>query len=194
MRKSKGYARVAAIAAITLTLLLSAGHAQAAEKTSEATSSSTAAASADRMAWFRDAKFGMFIHWGIYAVPAGEWEGKTTYAEWFQLQTKMPNAEYEKFAAQFNPTKFDAKQWAKIAKDAGMKYVVITAKHHDGFSMYDTKLSDYSIVKSTPYKKDPMKELADAVRAEGLTFCFYYSVPDWHHPEFSAKYSQRAKI
>src|SRR5215218_3046203 len=119
--------------------VLAARPAAAEEPTTVAAASVT---SADRMAWFKDARFGMFIHWGIYAVPAGEWEGKTTYAEWFQLQTKMPNAEYEKFAAEFNPTKFDAKQWAKIAKDAGMKYVVITAKHHDGFSMYDTKLSD----------------------------------------------------
>ena len=142
------------------------------------------AADADRMAWFKQAKFGMFIHWGIYSVPAGEWEGKTNYAEWFQLQTKMPNIEYEKFAGQFNPVKFDAKAWAKTAKDAGMKYVVITAKHHDGFSMYDSKLTEYDIVDATPYKKDPMKELADAVRAEGMTFCFYYSVPDWHHRDF----------
>src|SRR5215218_1808462 len=149
--------------------VLAARPAAAEEPTTVAAASVT---SADRMAWFKDARFGMFIHWGIYAVPAGEWEGKTTYAEWFQLQTKMPNAEYEKFAAQFNPTKFDA-------------------KHHDGFSMYDTKLSDYSIVKATPYKKDPMKELADAVRAEGLTFCFYYSIPDWHDPNFPAKYSMR---
>ena len=148
--------------------------------------------SADRMAWFRQAKFGMFIHWGIYSVPAGEWEGKTNYAEWFQLQTKMPSAQYAKFAQQFNPTKFDAKQWAKIAHDAGMKYVVITAKHHDGFCMYDSKLTDYDIVDATPFKKDPMKELADAVRAEGMTFCFYYSVPDWHNRDYPPKYSQRA--
>jgi alpha-L-fucosidase len=151
-------------------------------------------ASAERMKWFNEARFGMFIHWGIYAVPAGEWEGKTDYAEWFQLQTKMPCAQYDKFASQFNPQKFDAKAWAKTAKDAGMKYVVITAKHHDGFSMFDSKLTDFDIVDATPYKKDPMKELADAVRAEGLTFCFYYSVPDWHNPDFPAKYSQRATI
>src|SRR6476619_2680832 len=106
----------------------------------------------------------------------------------------MPSAQYEKFAAQFNPTKFDAKEGAKIAKDAGMKYVVITAKHHDGFSMYDSKLTEYDIVDATPYNKDPMKELADAVRAEGMTFCFYYSVPDWHNRDFPAKYSQRAKV
>src|SRR5689334_16129985 len=99
--------------------------------------------SSDRMAWFKQAKFGMFIHWGIYSVPAGEWEGKTNYAEWFQLQTKMPSSEYEKFASQFNPVKFDAKAWAKTAHDAGMKYVVITAKHHDGFCMFDSKLTEY---------------------------------------------------
>ncbi len=147
---------------------------------------------ADRLAWFNDAKFGMFIHWGIYAVPAGEWEGKTNYAEWFQLQTNMPGAQYEKFAKDFTAAKFDAKQWAHIAKMAGMKYVVITSKHHDGFCMFDTKLTDYNIVKATPYAHDPMKELADAVRAEGMTFCFYYSVPDWHNRDFPAKYSQRA--
>src|SRR5437868_11065123 len=84
--------------------------------------------SSDRMAWFKQARFGMFIHWGIYSVPAGEWEGNTSYAEWFQLSTKMPNAQYEKFAAAFNPTQFDAKAWAHVAKQTGMKYVVITAK------------------------------------------------------------------
>src|SRR6478609_3637397 len=117
--------------------------------------------SSDRMAWFKEARFGMFIHWGIYAVPAGEWDGKTNYAEWIQLQAKVPTADYAKFAAQFNPVKFDAKAWAKAAHDAGMKYVVITAKHHDGFCMYDSKLTDWDIVDATPYKKDPMKELAD---------------------------------
>src|SRR5947209_3671860 len=123
---------------------------------------------ADRMAWFKDARFGMFIHWGIYSVPAGEWQGKTNYAEWFQLQTAMPAAQYAKFADQFNPTQFDAKAWARVAKNAGMKYVVITAKHHDGFCMFDSKLTNYDIVDATPYNHDPMKELADAVRAEGM--------------------------
>ena len=146
---------------------------------------------ADRMAWFKEARFGMFIHWGIYAVPAGEWEGVKKYDEWFQLETKMPCAQYDQFAAQFNPTQFDAKAWAKLAKDAGMKYVVITAKHHDGFCMYDSKLTDFDIIDATPYKKDLMRELADAVRAEGLVFCFYYSVPDWHDGDFPAKYSMR---
>src|SRR5262249_27347189 len=103
-----------------------------------------AAKDSDRMAWFNAARFGMFIHWGNYAVPAGEWEGQTNYAEWFQLQTKMPNTEYEKFATKFNPTNFNAREWVRIAKNAGMKYIVITAKHHDGFCMYDSKLSDYN--------------------------------------------------
>jgi alpha-L-fucosidase len=144
-----------------------------------------------RMAWFRDAKFGMFIHWGIYSVPAGEWKGKTSYAEWFQLQTKMPCEQYDKYAAEFNPVKFDARQWAKTAKDAGMKYLVITSKHHDGFSMFDTKFSDFNIVRSTPYRRDPIKELAAACRDEGIKFCFYYSIADWHNPDSPAVYSQR---
>jgi alpha-L-fucosidase len=146
---------------------------------------------ADRMAWFNEARFGMFIHWGIYAVPAGEWEGQKNYAEWIQLQAKVPTAEYEKFATQFNPTNFNAREWVRIAKSAGMKYIVITAKHHDGFCMYGTKLTDFNIVKATPFHRDPMKELADATRKAGLKFCFYYSVPDWHNPDFPAKYSQR---
>jgi len=153
--------------------------------------SSCAPKSADRMAWFREARFGMFMHWGIYSVPAGEWQGKTNYAEWFQLETQMPADQYAKFAEQFDPTNFNAREWVKVAKGAGMKYIVITSKHHDGFSMFDTKLTDYNIVKATPWHHDPMKELADATRAAGLKFCFYYSVPDWHHPEFPAKYSQR---
>jgi alpha-L-fucosidase len=145
----------------------------------------------DRLRWFRDARFGMFIHWGLYAVPAGEWDGKTDYGEWIMLQAKIPSAEYEKLAGRFNPVRFSAKEWIRTAKEAGMKYIVITAKHHDGFAMYDTKLTDYNIVKATPFKRDPLKELAGACRQEGITLCFYYSVPDWHHPDFPAKYSQR---
>ena len=142
------------------------------------------------MAWFSQARFGMFIHWGIYSVPAGEWEGKKDYAEWFQLQTQMPAEQYAKFATQFDPQHFNAKAWVKVAKDAGMKYIVITSKHHDGFCMFDTKLTDYNVVKATPWHHDPMKDLADACHEAGITFCFYYSVPDWHHPDFPAKYSQ----
>jgi len=141
--------------------------------------------------WFRDAKFGVFIHFGLYSVPAGEWNGNKGYGEWFQLETGMPGAEYAKFARQFNPTKFDAKEWVKNIKKAGIKYIVITTKHHDGFAMYDTKLEDYSVVKATPWVHDPIKDLAAACKGSGVKLCFYYSLPDWHSPDFPAQYSQR---
>ncbi len=145
---------------------------------------------AQKMAWFDDARFGMFLHWGIYSVPAGEWNGKTGYGEWFQLETRMPGAQYANFAAQFDPVQFDARAWVKVAKAAGIKYVVITAKHHDGFCMFDTKLTAYNIVQATPWHHDPLKDLAAACQAAGIKLCFYYSVPDGHFPDFPAKYSQ----
>ena len=137
-----------------------------------------------RMAWWRDARFGMFIHWGLYAVPAGEYKGQRSdrIGEWIMDWANIPRAEYEQFAPRFNPVKFDAAQWVRIARDAGMKYIVITSKHHDGFSMYDSAVSHYDIVESTPYKKDPMRALADESRRQGLKFAFYYSIMDWHHP------------
>ena len=139
-----------------------------------------------RMAWFRDARFGLFIHWGVYAVPAGEWGGKTNYGEWFLEETKMPVSQYEKFASQFNPVKFDAKAWVRAAKNAGMKYIVITSKHHDGFGMYRSDLTDWCI-KSTPFQRDPLKELAAACAAEGIQLCFYHSIMDWHHPDWGTR-------
>ena len=139
-----------------------------------------------RMAWFRDARFGMFIHWGLYAVPAGEWNGKTSYGEWFLEETKMPVSQYEQFAKQFNPMKFDAKQWVAIAINAGMKYIVITSKHHDGFGMYPSDLTDWCI-KSTPFKRDPLQELADACQEAGIRFCVYHSIMDWHHPDWGKR-------
>jgi len=146
----------------------------------------SAAARDQRMAWFRDARFGLFIHWGVYAVPAGEWNGKTHYGEWFLEETKMPVSQYEKFASQFNPVKFDAKQWVRLAKDAGMKYVVITSKHHDGFGIYPSDQTDWCI-KSTPFQRDPLKELADACREAGIRLCFYHSIMDWHHPDWGTR-------
>lgn len=139
-----------------------------------------------RIAWFRDARFGLFIHWGVYSVPAGEWEGKTNYGEWFLEETKMPVSQYEKFATQFNPVKFDATQWVKLAKSAGMKYIVITSKHHDGFGMFRSDLTDWC-VKSTPFQRDPLKELAEACKAEGIRLCFYHSIMDWHHPDWGTR-------
>ena len=144
---------------------------------------------AARMQWWRQARFGMFIHWGIYAVPAGEYQGKTDYAEWFLEQTHMPVSQYGQFARQFNPVKFDAKQWVAIAKDAGMKYIVITSKHHDGFGLWSSKLTDWCI-KSTPFGRagrDPLKELSDACREAGIRFCVYYSIMDWHHPDWGMR-------
>lgn len=138
---------------------------------------------AARMAWWKDAKFGLFIHWGIYAVAAGEYGGQTNYGEWLMNEAKIPVPEYEKLAAQFNPTGFDAEAWVTMAKNAGMKYIVITSKHHDGFSMFDSGVSDYDIIDRTPFRRDPMRELADACRKHGLKLCFYHSIMDWHHPQ-----------
>ncbi|MFB3902777.1 MAG: alpha-L-fucosidase [Acidobacteriota bacterium] len=138
-----------------------------------------------RLKWWREARFGMFIHWGVYAVPAGEWKGKLIpgIGEWIMNRAKIPVAEYEKLAGQFNPVKFNADEWVRLAKAAGQKYIVITSKHHDGFAMFDSKVSDYDIVDRTPFKRDPMKDLAAACRREGIRLCFYYSqTQDWHHP------------
>jgi alpha-L-fucosidase len=137
-----------------------------------------------RMKWWREARFGMFIHWGLYAVPAGEYKGMRSdrIGEWIMEWANIPRADYEKFAAQFNPVKFNAAEWVRIAKNAGMKYIVITSKHHDGFSIYNSQVSSYDIVDSTPYHKDPIKELATEARKQGLKFCFYYSILDWHWP------------
>ena len=135
-----------------------------------------------RMEWWREARFGLFIHWGIYSVPAGVYGEKDTYGEWIMNNAKIPIEEYEKYAEQFNPVKFDADQWVLMAKNAGMKYIVITSKHHDGFCMWDSKVSDYDIIDQTPYKKDVLKALADACKRHGVIFCFYHSIMDWHHP------------
>ncbi len=136
-----------------------------------------------RMEWWRDAGFGMFIHWGIYSVPAGIYKGKAAYAEWIMNQAHIPIEEYEKYAASFNPVKFNADYWVNLAKDAGMEYIVITSKHHDGFCMWDSKVSDYDIMDRTPYKKDVLKALSKACKKAGIRLCFYHSIMDWHHPD-----------
>ncbi len=141
-----------------------------------------------RMEWFRQARFGMFIHWGLYSVAAGEWEDKPTpgAGEWIMADRRIPVSQYQKLVPQFNPAKFNAREWVRSAKDAGMKYMVITSKHHDGFALYPSALTDWCI-KSTPFQRDPLKELADACREEGMTFCFYYSIMDWHHPAYAPR-------
>ncbi len=137
-----------------------------------------------RMKWWREARFGMFIHWGLYAVPAGEYMGERSggTGEWIQSWANIPREDYEKFAAQFNPVEFDAAKWAQLAQDAGMQYLVITSKHHDGFSIFDSETSDYDIVDSTPYGRDPIADLSRECKKRGIKFCFYHSIMDWHHP------------
>jgi len=138
-----------------------------------------------RMGWWREARFGMFIHWGLYAIPAGVWNGKhiPSAGEWIMFGGKIPVEEYGPLLEQFNPVKFDAEAWVRIAKDAGMKYIVITSKHHDGFCLFDSKLTDYDVI-STPFKRDIMKKLSDACHREGIKICWYHSVLDWHHPDY----------
>ena len=137
------------------------------------------------MEWWREARFGMFIHWGVYSVPAGTYHGEQSkhIGEWIMRDFNIPVTEYAGYAKQFDPEKFDAQAWVKLAKDAGMKYIVITAKHHDGFAMFHTHTDDYNIYDATPWKHDPIKELGDAARKAGLKFGVYYSqAQDWHHP------------
>ena len=137
-----------------------------------------------RMAWWREARFGLFIHWGLYAIPAGEWKGETRHAEWILTTAQIPVKEYEKFAPRFNPVKFNPEDWVKAAKDAGMKYIVITSKHHDGFCLFDSKKTDYDVMDATPFKRDIMRELADECRKQGIKMCWYHSIMDWHHPDY----------
>ena len=140
----------------------------------------------DHLKWFREAKFGMFIHWGPYSRLAGEWNGHRQtekQAEWIMKYLKIPVNEYRELAHKMNPVRFNAKEWVRLAKATGMKYIVITAKHHDGFAMYQSKVSKYNIVDWTKFGRDPLKELADACAAEGIKFCVYYSHrEDWDHP------------
>jgi alpha-L-fucosidase len=138
-----------------------------------------------RMEWWRAARFGMFIHWGLYAVPGGVWDGKPSNGagEWLMHDDKIPVADYQKLVSQFNPTEFDAHTWVSLAKAAGMKYIVITSKHHEGFAMYDSKVHPFSITSATPFKRDPLKELMVEAQKQGIKLGFYYSQDqDWTAP------------
>ena len=131
----------------------------------------------------------MFIHWGVYAVPAGIHKGQkiNRIGEWIMNRGKIPVAEYQQYAKQFNPVLYDPDAWVRMAKDAGMKYIVITSKHHDGFALFDSKASKWDIADATPYKKDLLKPLADACRKHGIKLGFYYShAQDWNNPGGSA--------
>jgi alpha-L-fucosidase len=138
-----------------------------------------------RMAWWREARFGMFIHWGLYSIPAGTWKGKRvpSIGEWIMNTGTIPVADYKALAKQFNPTAFNAHDIVALAKSAGMKYIVITAKHHDGFAMFDSKADPFNIVAATPYGRDPIRELAEECRKQGMKLGFYYSQDqDWTAP------------
>ena len=142
-----------------------------------------------RMQWWREARFGMFIHWGVYSVPAGSWNGRQIggIGEWIMNRAKIPVAEYQTMAKQFNPVNYDPDSWVKMAKDAGMKYIVITAKHHDGFALFETKASKWNVVDATMYGKDLLKPLAEACKKYGIKLGFYYSqAQDWNNPGGSA--------
>jgi alpha-L-fucosidase len=143
------------------------------------------AAREKRLEWFREAKYGMFIHWGLYAIPAGDWHGTRSLGlgEWIMNRSQVPVKEYEQLATRFNPVKFNPDEWVQIAQDAGMKYIVITSKHHDGFAMFKSAVSKYNVADATPYKKDVLKQLADACAKRGMRLGFYYSQSqDWHEP------------
>ncbi|MFW5657157.1 MAG: alpha-L-fucosidase [Bacteroidota bacterium] len=136
----------------------------------------------ENRAWFQDAKFGLFIHWGVYSVMAGG--GDYGIAEWIMDRKKIPIKQYEHLPSFFNPIDFDPVEWVSLAKAAGMKYITITSKHHDGFAMYDSEVSDYNIVDKTPYGKDVLKMLKEECDRQGIKLFFYYSQLDWHHPDY----------
>ena len=149
----------------------------------------TAAERDARLRWFRDARFGMFIHWGLYSIPAGTWNGKPVpdIGEWIMNNASIPVADYKALAPHFNPTGFSAHDIVALARSAGMKYIVITAKHHDGFAMFASKADPFNIVAATPFKRDPLRELADECRLQGIKLGFYYSQDqDWTAPGASA--------
>ena len=129
----------------------------------------------DNIAWFQEARFGLFLHWGLYALPAR--------GEWVRSIEKMPEEEYMPFFREFSAPDFDAREWARMAKQAGMKYAVLTAKHHDGFCLFDSQYTDFKAT-NTPFGRDAVKEFAEAFRAEGLRVGLYYSLLDWHHPDY----------
>ena len=141
-----------------------------------------------RMEWWRDAGFGMFIHWGPYAIPAGTYDGQRIpgVGEWIMNTASIPVAEYEKYSSAFNPVEYDADEWVRIAKEAGMKYIVITSKHHDGFCLWDSKVTNYDVMDFAPIKRDLLAELNQACKDNDIKLCFYHSIMDWHHPQAQA--------
>jgi len=140
----------------------------------------------EKFTWFEEAKFGLFIHWGLFSIPASMWNGVPAYktSEYIMMKMKIPVRTYEKLAGHFNPFQFDAERWVQMAEDAGMKYIVFVSKHHDGFAMYHSKVTPYNVVDATPWKRDPLKELSEACRRHNMRLGVYYSqAVDWNHPD-----------
>jgi alpha-L-fucosidase len=138
---------------------------------------------ADKMLWWREARFGMFVHFGLYSVLAGEWNGRKDYGEWIRNNAKIPLEQYDTLLDRFNPTAFDADRLAALAAAAGMKYLVITTKHHDGFGLWPSAVGDFNVLR-TPYGRDIMRAVAEACRRHGVVPCWYHSIMDWHHPDY----------
>ena len=168
MRKAGGAAACAGRAALALALITSPARAQAGYQPS--------AANLAAREWFRDARFGMFIHWGIYSVLQDD--------AWVMNTRRLLLPEYETVAAQFDPTRFDAAAWVALARAAGARYITVTTKHHDGFAMFDSRVSDWDVVDRTPFRRDVIRVLADECRRQGIGLFLYYSQLDWHHPDF----------
>jgi alpha-L-fucosidase len=155
----------------------------ASSKTPENNGKVEAPSDDERMAWWREAKFGLFIHWGVYAVPAGKYGDNINHGEWIMHRARIPSAEYKKYASQFNPVKYDPKAWVNVAKEAGMRYIVITSKHHDGFALYPSDVTEWDVADATPYGKDLLGPLVKEAKKAGLKMGFYYSqAQDWNHP------------
>jgi len=170
---------------ILLIMLVVISFSSTGAQTAPSSATDAEAAKERRLRWFREAKFGLFIHWGLYAIPAGEWKGKPVpgIGEWIMNRVPIPVLEYEKLAAQFDPIKFDADAWVRLAKDAGMRYIVITSKHHDGFALFQSTVSKYNVADATPFKRNILKELSAACARQGIRLGFYYSqAQDWHEP------------
>ncbi|MFW5697817.1 MAG: alpha-L-fucosidase [Fimbriimonadaceae bacterium] len=140
------------------------------------------------LAWWQEAKFGMFVHWGLYAIPAGEWNGMVIEgaSEWLINTAQIKQADYTPLFDQFRADEFDADEWFRVAKSAGMKYVVATSKHHEGFCLWDTEQTDYKATK-TPFGRDALKELAEASQRADIPLGFYYSIMDWNHPDYERR-------
>jgi len=178
------FTSLTALAATLVINTASQAEAQSENQSPDPYANETTAQRDARMNWWREARFGMFIHWGVYSVPAGTYQGKQvpSIGEWIMCNGKIPMAEYQKFAKEYNPVKYNPDDWVRLAKEAGMKYIVITAKHHDGFANFATKASPWNIVQATPYGQDVLKPLAAACRKYGLKLGFYYSqAQDWNN-------------